>query len=226
MPTPRILFLIFILPAFLLPPAAGAAPRITILGDSLAAGYNLPPEQAFPAQLEIALRQAGHQVTVLNAGVSGDTTAGGVARIDWLLADKPDMVVVELGGNDALRGLDPRQTRDNLDMILTRLKQAGVKVLLAGMRAPRNLGRDYYTEFDRIYPELAAKHKIPLYPFFLEGVVGRPELNLNDGIHPNAAGVQVIVRNLLPLVLEAMRLLVPGPDGTRPRSADDQRRPG
>ncbi|MBE0558022.1 MAG: arylesterase [Proteobacteria bacterium] len=207
------LFLVVL--ALLAAPYSGAAAdkgvRIAVLGDSLAAGYNLPLEKGFTAQLQKALRQAGYDVTVLNASVSGDTTAGGVARLAWTLADRPQLVMVELGGNDALRGIDPRQTRENIDLILTRLKEAGVEVLLAGMRAPRNLGRDYYTRFDRIYPELAAKHEVPLFPFFLEGVAGKPELNQNDGIHPNAAGIQVIVRSILPTVIEALQPIVRPP---------------
>ncbi len=188
--------------------AATAELRIAVLGDSLSAGYRLPVEQAFPQQLEAALRQQGHRVRVLNAGVSGDTTAGGLARLDWVLADRPDLVIVELGANDALRGLDPARARENLDTILTRLKAAGVRPLLAGMRAPRNLGRDYYTKFDRLYPELAQRHAIPLYPFFLDGVAGRPELNQEDGMHPTASGVAVIVKSILPLVTESLELLV------------------
>lgn len=187
--------------------ASLATVRIAVLGDSLTAGYGIGSEQAFPARLEEALRQRGFPVEVTGAGVSGDTTAGGRARLDWTLNDDPGLVIVELGGNDALRGLDPGQTRENLDDILTRLQASGVEVLLAGMRAPRNLGRDYYTKFDRVYPELAERHGVPLYPFFLEGVAGRPELNLDDGIHPNAAGVEVIVRGILPLVEAALRRL-------------------
>jgi len=188
--------------------AATAELRIAVLGDSLSAGYRLPVEQAFPQQLEAALRQHGHRVRVLNAGVSGDTTAGGLARLDWVLADRPDLVIVELGANDALRGLDPAQARENLNTILSRLQAAGVRPLLAGMRAPRNLGRDYYTKFDRLYPELAQRHAIPLYPFFLDGVAGRPELNQEDGMHPTASGVAVIVKSILPLVTESLELLV------------------
>lgn len=188
--------------------AAQAVPgdlRLTVLGDSLAAGYGLAPEEAFPARLEQALRQAGCPVRVINAGVSGDTSAGGLARLDWSLADAPHIVLVELGGNDALRGLAPEHTRDNLDAILGRLKERGITPILAGMLAPRNLGRDYYIPFDGIYPQLAAKHEVPLYPFFLEGVAGVPELNLPDGIHPNAQGIEEIVRRILPLVKDVVR---------------------
>lgn len=178
--------------------------RVVVLGDSLTAGYGLPLEQAFPARLEAALQRAGRKVRVINAGVSGDTTAGGLARLDWMLADKPQLVIVELGANDALRGLDPAGTRANLDAILARLEAAGVRVLLAGMKAPRNLGADYVAAFDRIYPELAARHKVALYPFFLKGVAGDPKLNLADGIHPNAEGVERIVAGILPIILEQL----------------------
>ncbi len=185
--------------------------RIAVLGDSLTAGYGLAAADAFPAQLEAALRQRGHRVLVQNAGVSGDTSAGGLARLDWTLAERPALVIVELGANDALRGLDPAGTRANIAAILNRLKQAGVKPLLAGMRAPRNLGRVYYTKFDQLYPELAQTHDVAFYPFFLEGVAGRPELNQRDGIHPNAVGVAIIVANILPLVEESLNELQMSP---------------
>lgn len=178
--------------------------RILVLGDSLSAGYGLTTAEAFPAQLEQALRQSGLAVRVINAGVSGDTTAGGLARLDWALSNRPQLVIVQLGANDALRGLDPEQARANLDAILTRLQSEGVPVLLAGMRAPRNLGPDYYTKFDRIYSDLAGKHQVALDPFFLEGVALRPELNQSDGLHPNAQGVAVVVRRLLPQVRELL----------------------
>ena len=174
--------------------------RVVVLGDSLAAGYGLPAAASFPAQLERALVNQGHNVEVIGAGVSGDTTAGGLARLDWLLADDPDLMIVELGGNDALRGLDPAETERNLDQILGRLRAAGVKVLLAGMQAPRNMGEDYYQRFDRVYSALAAKYGVAFYPFFLEGVAARPELNLPDGIHPNAQGITVIIEKILPYV--------------------------
>lgn len=187
--------------------SAENAARLLILGDSLAAGYGLAPQQAFPVQLEQALRQAGHAVTVINAGVSGDTTAGGLARLEWALADRPDLVMIELGGNDALRGLPPQTTLANLEAILARLAAAGVPVLLAGMQAPRNLGEHYTAAFDRIFPELAAKYQVPLYPFFLEGVALEPALNQADGIHPNAAGVAEIVVRILPFVEAALATL-------------------
>ncbi len=183
--------------------------RLLVLGDSLAAGYGLAAEEAFPAQLEQALRRAGHHVTVINAGVSGDTSAGGLARLDWALADQPHLVLVELGGNDALRGLPPAETRANLNAILERLARAGAGVILAGMQAPRNLGEPYISAFNRIYPELAARHKVLFYPFFLDGVALVPALNQADGIHPNARGVTTIVARILPLVETALRSLVP-----------------
>ena len=181
---------------------AGAAdkPRLMVLGDSLTAGYGLPAADAFPVRLEAALEKAGISATVINAGVSGDTTAGGLARIAWALADKPTHAVVELGANDALRGIDPGTTRRNLDALLARLQAAGVRVLLAGMYAPPNWGREYEEDFRKIYPDLAAKYDIGLYPFFLDGVAARRELNQDDGIHPNEKGVAVIVERILPHV--------------------------
>lgn len=175
-----------------------------LLGDSLTAGYGLPQDQAFPVRLEAALRGRGLEVTVLDGGVSGDTTAGGLARIDWALADRPSHAVVELGANDALRGIDPAIARDNLDRLLSRLRRAGVKVLLAGMYAPPNWGEAYEEAFRRIYPDLARKHGVDLYPFFLGGVAADPALNQADGIHPNAAGVSVIVDRILPHVIRLL----------------------
>jgi len=183
--------------------------RIAVLGDSLTAGYGLAADQSFPAQLEAALQKDGCRVEVQNAGISGDTTAGGLARLGWLLEGQPDLVIVALGGNDALRGLDPKLTHANLEAILTRLESAGIQTLLIGMRAPRNLGRDYYTKFDRLYPALAERHGVPFYPFFLEGVAGREDLNQGDGIHPNAAGIAVMVRKVLPVVEQSLKRLEP-----------------
>ncbi len=174
---------------------------ITILGDSLTAGYGLDQEQAFPARLEVALREAGWPVTVKNAGVSGDTTAAGLARLDWVLQDEPDVLIIQLGANDALRGLPPQRARANLDEMIQRTKARGIEVILAGMQAPLNLGLGYRREFNPIYPELAQEHNIPLYPFFLEGVAGKSDLNLADGIHPNAAGIEEMVRRFTPFLL-------------------------
>ena len=174
--------------------------KLAVLGDSLAAGYGVKPGEAMPARLEVALKAAGRNVAVINHGVSGDTTAGGVERLDWMLADKPDIVLVELGANDALRALDPAGTERNLDIIVTRLKAAGVTVWLAGMLAPRNYGPEYAAQFDGLYKRLAEKHDVPLYPFFLDGVAQDPALNQSDGIHPNPRGVDIVVERILPFV--------------------------
>jgi acyl-CoA thioesterase-1 len=186
---------------FGVPQAAADGPvRILVLGDSLSAGYGLPAGASFPAQLERALNESGVAAKVINSGVSGDTSAGGRARLAWALGDKPQAMIVELGANDGLRGLDPAKTEANLDAIVTAAKKAGVRVLLSGMKAPPNLGAEYGSEFDALYPRLADKHGVLFDPFFLEGVAARPELNQPDGIHPNAEGVAVIVRRMLPLV--------------------------
>jgi acyl-CoA thioesterase-1 len=174
--------------------------KIAVLGDSLAAGYGVKPEQAFPIRLQEALKGQGRNVTVLNQGVSGDTSAGGLERLDWMLADKPDIVLVELGGNDALRGIDPKATEKNLAAIVEKLKAAKVTVWLAGMMAPRNLGSDYVKEFDGLYKRIADKYEVPLYPFILDGVAQDPALNQGDGIHPNPKGAQVVADRLLPFV--------------------------
>lgn len=176
--------------------------RIVVLGDSLTAGYGLPASAAFPARLERALQAKGHTVTVVNAGVSGDTASDGLARLEWSVSEGTDAVIVELGANDALRGVDPAVTRKALIEILRRLKQRNIPVLLAGMLAPRNLGADYARAFDKIYPELAAAEGVLLYPFFLDGVATARNLNLPDGMHPSAAGVDVIVERILPKVEE------------------------
>jgi acyl-CoA thioesterase-1 len=184
---------------------AAAAPasqplRIVVLGDSLVAGLGLKPSEAFPAQLERALKERGHDVEVINAGVSGDTTAGGLDRVGWAVPERTGAGDLELGANDALRGLDPRRAKSNLDKIITTLKAGGAEVLLAGMLAPRNLGEPYTRAFDAIYPELAAKHGLLLYPFFLDGVAMNAKLNLDDGLHPNSRGVAEITKKILPSV--------------------------
>ena len=184
-------------------PAAAQPLKVLAFGDSLTAGFGLPPGQGFAPQLERALQENGVDVQVIDAGVSGDTTAGGLARLDWALAERPDLVILELGANDMLRGVDPAETRANLDAILAKLRAAGSKVLLAGMRAAPNLGPDYGRAFERTYGDLAEKHAVPLYPFFLEGVATDPKLNLSDGLHPNEAGIAEIVRRILPHVLAA-----------------------
>lgn len=173
---------------------------IVALGDSLTAGYLLKPEEAFPAQLQMALEAKGHKVRVENAGVSGDTSAGGLQRLDWSLQGGADAVIVELGANDALRGIDPALTRTALDKILAAVKAKGADVLLAGMKAPNNYGADYQKAFDAIFPELAEKHGATLYPFFLDGVALNPKLVLADGLHPTADGVAEIVKRILPSV--------------------------
>lgn len=184
--------------------AAAGPVTLLVLGDSLTAGYGLAESEAFPAQLEAALVAQGHSVRVINAGISGDTSAGGAARLEWSLADNPDLVILALGANDALRGLSPDQTSANLAAIITRLQERQISVLLAGMLAPRNMGEAYYNSFDNIYPQLAQEFSVPLYPFFLDGVAGKPQLNLADGIHPNVAGIQVMVEGILPLVVEEL----------------------
>lgn len=181
-------------------PAEAETLRLLVLGDSLSAGYGLAQDEAFPAVLQRKLADAGHDVSVLNAGVSGDTTAGGKSRLGWSLAEDPDAAIVELGGNDGLRGLDPQETYRNLDAILAQLDQAGVPALLAGMRAPPNLGDEYGREFAAVYDRLAEAHDVVYYPFFLAGVAAEPALNQDDGIHPNAEGVEEIVRRILPAV--------------------------
>ena len=185
-------------------PALAAPVQIVCLGDSLSAGYLLPADAAFPAVLEKALRARGLEVRVANAGVSGDTTSGGLARLDWSVTQGAEIVILELGANDMLRGLAPKIVRDNLEAMLARLQARGIKVLLAGMLASPDLGRAYKTEFEAIYPELSRKFGVPLDPFFLEGVTGVPGMNLpGDSLHPNRAGVEAMVARVLPLA-EAM----------------------
>jgi acyl-CoA thioesterase I len=181
--------------------AAEAKPiKILALGTSLTQGYNLPPGTDYCSLLQAALRAKGHDVTFINAGVSGDTSAGGLARLEWAMSDPADAAIVELGANDALRGLDVTETRKNISAVVANLKRRGVVVLLAGMKSPRNLGPEYSKAFDAIYPQVAAEQKVLLYPFFLEGVAANLKLNQADGIHPNEAGSKVIVRGILPYV--------------------------
>src|SRR6201992_301176 len=179
--------------------------HILALGSSLTQGYGLPPGTEFPVQLQAALKAAGIDAVVTNAGVSGDTTAGGLARLDWSLADHPDAVILELGSNDMLRGIPPAETEKNLRAILTKLKAAHVKVLLTGMVAQHNLGADYVKQFDTIYPRLAKDYNVLFYPFFLDGVALNPKLNQADGMHPNPAGVKVIVAHMLPFVKKLVK---------------------
>lgn len=179
--------------------ADNAAPvRIVAFGDSLTAGFRLQPNEAFPVQLQAALSAKGHNVEIQNAGVSGDTASAGLARFDWAIPEGTEAVIVELGANDALRGIDPKETRKSLDAILERLKARNIDVLLTGMRSLSNWGDDYRTAFDAIFPELAQKHGAILYPFFLEGVVQDPKLNLDDGLHPTGAGIAKIVEGIVP----------------------------
>lgn len=169
-------------------------------GDSLMAGYQLAPSESYTAQLEKALKAKGHNVTVTNAGVSGDTTSGGLSRIDWSVPDGTDGVILELGANDALRGISPEQSEKNLDTMLSRLKDRNIPVLLVGILAPPNMGGDYADRFNPIYKKLADKYGAPLYPFFLDGVVTVPGTQLSDGMHPNAKGVGIMVEKSLQLV--------------------------
>ncbi len=181
-------------------PALAEPTTILALGDSLTAGLGLDPKAAFPARLEATLKAKGRDVIILNAGVSGDTASQGEARLDWALGDDVDGVIVELGANDALRGLPPEQAEAALDTIVTKIKARGLPVLLAGMKAPPNMGPDYVAAFDGMFPRLAAKHGVDLYPFFLDGVVADAKFNQADGMHPNGAGVDVIVSRMLPAV--------------------------
>ncbi len=179
---------------------AGGNIVLAVYGDSLSAGFGLRESQAFPARLEDALRARGHDVRVINSSVSGDTTAAGLARLDWSFPKGAQGAILELGANDALRALPPGTTRANLDALLTRIKAKGAEPLLAGMLAPRNLGVEFTTKFDSIYPDLAKKHDVLLYPFFLFDVAGKRKLNLDDGLHPNPAGVEKIVEQMVPVV--------------------------
>jgi len=183
------------------PPAGATKPiKMVVLGDSLSAGLGLQASAAFPARLQKSLKANGIEVDMINAGVSGDTSSGGRDRLDWSVPEGTEAVIVELGANDALRGIDPKVTRSALTDILTRLKARKIAVLLCGMVAPPNYGSDYSARFNAIYPELAKSFGVPLYPFFLEGVATDTRLNQADGLHPTAEGVDVIVKNILPMV--------------------------
>jgi acyl-CoA thioesterase-1 len=178
---------------------------VVVLGDSLSAGLGVAVDEAFPARLQARLRADGYDYRVVNAGVSGDTTAGGLRRVDWVLRAKPDVVVVALGANDGLRGLSPQAMRANLEAIVGRLQAAGARVLLAGMRLPPNYGADYTKEFEAVFPEVARRAKVPLMPFLLDGVAADPRLNQPDGIHPTAAGQQLIADRLWPHLRSLLR---------------------
>jgi acyl-CoA thioesterase-1 len=181
-------------------PAMARPLRILALGSSLTQGYGLPPGTEFTTQLQAALKEQGIDASVENAGVSGDTSAGGLSRLDWSLADHPDAAIIELGSNDMLRGVPPEETEKNLRAILARLQKDHVAVLLTGMMAQRNLGADYVKQFDGIYPRLAKDYHVVFYPFFLDGVALNPKLNQADGMHPNPAGVTIIISRMMPYV--------------------------
>ena len=184
--------------------AAAREPLVIFLGDSLTAGYGLPAEQSFPALVGAALRERGAPVRVVNAGVSGDTTSGAIERLDWLLDQKPDLLVVGLGANDALRGQPVARIEANLSTIVQRARASGARVLLLGMKIPTNFGSEYTSAFAAVYPRVAGREKVPLMPFLLEGVGGRTELNLDDGIHPNERGQRIVASNVLPYVVRAL----------------------
>lgn len=187
-------------PAAYADPAVAEPLSIVAFGDSLTAGYRLEPSQSFPAQLEKALRARGHNVEIVNAGVSGDTTAAGLERLAWAVPDGTEGVILELGANDALRGIDPAQTKANLDKIIAALDARGIPVLVAGMKAPKNWGEEYAARFDAIFTDLAKSDSHIVYPFFLDGIAMQPELNLDDGMHPNDKGVARIVSRIAPAV--------------------------
>ena len=196
----QILFALVLFMATAANPARAAPLELVVLGDSLSSGYGLAPTEGFAIVLEKALQDEGLDIRILNAGVAGDTSAQGLARLDWSVPEGTQAVIVELGANDALRGKDPADTENALDEILTRLKARGIAVLLAGMLAPPNMGADYEARFNPIFPRLAEKHGVLFYPFFLKNVAGNRELNQDDGMHPNAQGVQKIVNGILPSV--------------------------
>ena len=178
--------------------------RILALGDSLTAGYGLSQSDSFPSQLSRRLRDSGVASEIVNAGVSGDTTSGALQRLDWLMGERYDLAIVELGANDALRAVDPDLTRQNLEKIVEKLKLTGSTILLTGMKAPRNLGDEYAKRFDALFPEIARGQAVYFYPFFLDGVATDPALNQDDGLHPNAKGVAIITKRMLPFVLDAL----------------------
>jgi acyl-CoA thioesterase I len=192
--------MVLMLPALVAPAQAQSPIKLAVLGDSLSAGHGLPLEAAFPARLQKALREKGVKVDILNAGVSGDTTSGGRDRLDWSIPDGTEAVLVELGANDALRGLDPKLSKTALEDIIKKLQARKIAVMLAGMVAPPNYGPDYAAKFNPIYADLAKAHDVPLYPFFLDGVASEAKLNQPDGIHPTAEGIDIIVARILPSV--------------------------
>jgi acyl-CoA thioesterase-1 len=205
-----LIFCVFILGSSLIA-VTGHARELKLLafGDSLIAGYGLPKKDGFSDQLEATLNHAGIRLKVINAGVSGDTSAGGLSRIDWALGANPDAILLELGANDSLRGIDPAITKMNLQKILTKLQKIGTPILFAGMIAPPNMGKEYGLEFEKVYLELAEANEVIFYRFFLEGVAGVPELNQEDGIHPNKEGVLKIVKKIAPFVIELLKRVKP-----------------
>jgi acyl-CoA thioesterase I len=209
--------LILVLPLCSFPSARAEPLRVLAFGDSLTAGYLLPADAAFPAQLERRLRADGFEATVVNAGVSGDTTAGGLARADFALGEGADLVILELGANDMLRGVDPKLTSANLDKLVAEIEARKTAILLAGMVASGNFGPDYKARFDAVFPDLAARRGLPLYPFFLSGVAGDKALVMPDGLHPNADGVARIVTGIAPLVEENLARLKTARERTAPR---------
>lgn len=201
------LFLFFALMTMISTPALAQTKRIVALGDSLTAGYGLQSGEDFATRLQESLIKEGLDVKIDNAGVSGDTTAGGLARIDWAIegAQKPDLVLVALGANDMLRGIDPAVTKDNLSKILTKLKEKDIPAFLIGMRSPTNMGPFFCGKFDKVFKELADEYDVPLYPFFLDGVAMKTEFNLEDGMHPNAKGIDIIVEKITPAVKKTLK---------------------
>lgn len=195
--------------------AASGEVVVLALGDSLTAGYGLAADEAVPAVLERLLREEGLEVRLINAGVSGDTSGGGLARLEWALAENPDAAMVELGANDGLRGMSPERMERNLDAILQTLVERGIEVLFTGMGAPPNMGEDYARRYNAVFPRLAEKHGVAFYPFYLEGVYMDPALNLPDGLHPNAAGTRKVAENLLPHVRELVHRVLAARDGTQ-----------
>ncbi len=201
------LVLVFLLAGIFINPTLAAGEKVILaMGDSLMAGYNLPPNKGFPNQLEDWLVARGRNVRVINAGVSGDTSTAALARLEWTLGGapggRPDLFIIEIGANDMLRGIDPAVTRKNIDSILELATERDIPVFFAGMLAAPNMGPDYQQAFDSIYPDLAEKYHVDFYPFFLDGVAGNPDLNLSDGIHPNTEGVAVIVDKMGPVIEE------------------------
>lgn len=186
--------------------AFGMNKNITAFGDSLTAGYGLPLNESYPSVLQEKLLSSGYKYNVINAGLSGDTSDGGLSRINWILKSKPEIVILELGANDALRGMSPDITKTNLEKIVKILQKNNIKILLCGMKAPRNLGKDYHEKFDAIYPTLSKKYNIKLIPFFLQNVALKKELNISDGIHPNKKGYQIIVeKNIFPKLKDLLK---------------------